>query len=340
MKRPQGEALYERFKRACALTAASSGASRRQQLIERNSFVKEAIRKSWLVEERELQFTRWIEYRYLSLLQCTQLFTKLYEEAVRDFYGKYFDFSKKDDLRPIQTNYVRNQPRELSQLWRARQEADRMGAPYGFFIRTAMESMLTDEGHKMVPRPNQLYSKRPLKWVAFEWAKWEPIETLFRDEWDPRFFADRYVGDDVQDAALGMLYRRVMAASHPAMTLKSFLLNRRAISEHEARRRFGDSLVDEALDGSVLPAVSSASITPRRLVPACLGLALDEMQPRCRSCFALLECRQATRAIEADHTARFGEPDALAMKRKADNRARQQKCRARKRGNPIPGSGG
>lgn len=330
MAKTPGIKLHEGFKRARALNESSKSSDRIPKLLTQNAFLRETIDPEWLQEEKEILLTRWIEYRYMDPLECTQLFTELYEDAVREFYGKYFDYSYRNQLRPIQRTYARNNAREMSQLWRARQEADRIGAPYGFFIRTAMESMLIGEGHKNIPRPNQLYSDRPLRFVGNKWFELESVEVLFRDNWDERFFANSYCGDPVQEAALALLVNRVNGSPHPERALRNYLQAPYAISEHQARLRLGDSIVEKALEGIASPAIAAPTTALRRFAPACLGLSLNEGHSACKSCFAVSACRQATAAVDKDLIARFGSVDPRATKLRADNRERQRRCREKK----------
>ncbi len=110
---------HDGFKRASILRDGLRQSSHVKRLIARNVFLKEFIDKDRLIEERELKRTRWIEYRYMNPLQCTQMFTELYEKEVRNFHGRYFDYATVDDLKPIRKEYAKNGGREMSQLWRA-----------------------------------------------------------------------------------------------------------------------------------------------------------------------------------------------------------------------------
>lgn len=331
MAHPKGKVLHERFRRASVLRAGLNEASAGARLIAGSVFLREFIDSDLLAQERDLQSTRWIEYRYMNPLQCTQLFTELYDEMARHFHGKYFDTMKVNDIQPIKKNYASNGRREISQIWRARQEADRIGVPYRIFIRESMESMLTAEGHKKIPRPNQLYSVSPLKYVVSKWKDLYGIEQLFRDEWDPKFFAEKYQGDPVQQAALQMLIERVQSSRHPEIGLRHFLVTAGAISEQEARRRLGDHLVDQALVGNEVLVSDSPLIAPRQHVPACFGLSLDQSHTACSVCPVALSCIKVTGMIDEKLTERFGHVDVRDANRRAENRRRQQKCRARKR---------
>ena len=230
--------------------------------------------------------------------------------------------------------------RTISGMWRARQVADALGMPYDPFIRSGMEYMLQESGKKRLPRPNQLWSEAQVQRAIEVWddAAERFSVPLLRDDWDDRFFVDNFRDEDpvrvaVADAVEQRVWDAAKARLQPALYLRNFI--RRNITEAEARVRFGDELVDQALDA--LDRTGGHKPRPPRVEPlpawrpACFGFAYDPVHAICTGCPAKAACEGVTVQAKAQLVTRTGTEDPRAAKLRESNRLRQQAYRRRKR---------
>ena len=305
-----------------------------ERFVRSSSLLREIIQPEWLAEEYELKDKRWIAYGYMSPLECTQLFTRVYDEKVRHFYAKYYDSAGADGLRPVQLNFLMNEQRVMSQLWRARQTADRYGVPYDIFTHKAMEFMCKWKGRKVVPRPNQLYGPRNLNLFIVDCQEKAANEMLFREEWDERFFAHRFVGDSAQVAALNMMERRIRETKpwNRELALKSYLIDRRAITEAEARRRFCDELVNKVLSTDEMPEPASTTKAVASYKPPCLSLTFNASNPACMSCKFNVVCEKIKTRVDEELVRRHGDSNPRRVHRRKVDTERKRRWRANQRG--------
>lgn len=154
-------------------------------------------------------------------------------------------------------------PTLFREVWHARQAVDEWGIPYWFYIEYAVLRWY-ELGSKRMPRPSQLTSPDIAMHVLELWA--DPAlrvnYPLFAG-WDARFHAENYCEDAMQDSALDLIVQRVADAQvtgrNPAAALQQFLDI--YIEEDMARERFGDDLVNQALELEAL-AVTEALASP------------------------------------------------------------------------------
>ncbi|HEL2981879.1 TPA: hypothetical protein ACOEBF_001082 [Stenotrophomonas maltophilia] len=291
-----------------------------------------ALSRAWidsklLEDESALQELAWIEYRYMTPLARTELFSKMYFEAYLRAYAKRFpgeDVSKK---RPCEIDFERNSTRVMNALWRARATADVAGVPYEVFLDTVLESHLIKDRWKNPPRPNQLYGKLVMPRVQGLLTNELVAERLYGVNWDRRFFAAEYRGDPVQKSALALLARIVNESEDPAEKLAEYLCDRRAITVEAAKEVFDVDLTRRAIQHGEQVPVESGAATPKPFVPACVGYYWDNEDSQCQFCPVKLNCIQVSERVSEDVRTMTGSVDPRGDHMRKKGRERQQRLR-------------
>lgn len=111
------------------------------------------------IEEAELRLNRWFDYHDLLPGQATLLFALTYNDVAQDYWDATMGINRVMK-KPIDTDVLMRDECDLA-IWRARQEADRLGVRYEFMIRFMFARFL-NRGFTFFPRPNQLYSEEAL----------------------------------------------------------------------------------------------------------------------------------------------------------------------------------
>jgi len=186
------------------------------------------------------------QHGYLSPMAAAEAFGQAFERGLANLAANLnVKVPKRGKYHPLFAT-----PTLFREVWRARQVVDELGIPYGFYVEHALLRW-HELGNKRMPRPSQLTSPDIAMHVIECWA-----DPAFRwnypvlDGWDPRFDADSYCGDAMQDRALTLIERRVADAKStgrdPAAALAGYLDVH--ITHDEAERRFGADLVVKALE--------------------------------------------------------------------------------------------
>jgi hypothetical protein len=295
--------------------------------------VRQIVKEEHLCDEPELVETRWVTYSYMSALKSTELFGELYLSAYRTWYERLKDYSTAANQKPVSAELFLNDARQINGLWRARQEADRIGMPYEMFLNVVIGWGAEQKNRKHFPAPNQLYGEAQLKAAQERWASQRDIISLFDDDWDDRLF----VGDEKAGLprlkAMRLAYARVTKSKNPDVTLANLMGRCGAIDEPLARRMFHSrpGLVDRAMTQMASPRKVRDANGLRPYVPHCLGTTFDSVARACSSCPLLTKCELLWRKTtdELERTTGNGNPRATRKTQLA--RERQRRCRQKRR---------
>jgi hypothetical protein len=344
MAAKSGAQLQAAQRRAARLQGARRSERPSERLLGELAITRQVIDTKLLALEPELSASTYVAYRYMSPLARTELFTEAYERLFRQKHAQYFSVVEAEHAKPIDPVYVRNGQRELTSLWGARQQADRLGVPYPLFIRGAVEVAVERWRKKRVPRPNQLYREGQLAQVLSDWERERDTGGhLPRDDWDPRFRAEAFRGDPAQEACLKLIEGRVLGGSSGGrvMRLANFL-RQGWIGLDQAAKRFGDEVTDEAASGlSECVAVSGLNATAHSpYLPPCLGLVASQNALKCSGCPYRELCRRFGGKTDVTLLDRLGTTDPRREAHMQSNRERQRRFRERRRQSKQVGAGG
>lgn len=205
------------------------------------------IERKTLRLERKIRGTTWFDYRGMNSAEATYYFAHCYTKAVQHIMAKRDDFNRAQYLRGWKgsDDIFEKQCTNLSGMWKARQNADRYGIPYRFYISTIMTNSDAQLWHHL-PRPQQLYNKATTEMVVAAWEE-ELRQTIMLPE-HPDYRLDHYRGEKCQNDFHAWLCDRIMAKRHPEIDLATFLIHRPYLTEEIAAKLMGDEWVTRALN--------------------------------------------------------------------------------------------
>ena len=309
-------------------------AARRLNDPDQRGLTVDCLVRTWidhetLLAEPGLQDLMWVEYRYMTPLERTELFTQKYIDAYRRAYAHWCGSADEAARKkPCELQFARNDIGDMNCLWTARAHADALGVPYDMYLDAVMEGKLDNGKWIEPPLPNQLYAKIDPARLRDRPTAEEIGDRLFAPDWDARFFADAYRNDPVREAALALLRMDVRAAPKPATRLSEYMAGRRAITETRALAMFGDDLVDAAIaaggppDGPV-----PQDVAPYR--PHCFGHPHALPQSPCWGCSFVHGCVPYAKRIAATLMATTGSDNPRLARERALAAERQRRWYAR-----------
>lgn len=315
------------MQRAAALADARRLATKAERLRAETAFVRTWIERKHLLADPELQQMAWVQYRYMTPLERTELFTRTYRDMYIKLYAKHFPEGDVDKKQPIDVEFARNESRVMNAMWRARAEADMAGVPYDVHLETVMEAHLVNDHWKQLPRPNQLYGKMVQPRVRGLPTIEQISERLYGPDWDERFGADQYIGDPVQEQAIRLMQRVVENALDPAAVLGMYLCDRRCLPLDRALTAFKSSLVHDAIARSARPPVEHGAKTGRQYIPGCFGNVRLEDDSCCQVCPVVNQCIAFAGRVRDEVVRATGSEDPRKEWRKMKGRERQQRFR-------------
>jgi hypothetical protein len=325
--------LLDSNERARRIRAARTKEGPWHALIGELSFAREFINSEVLRDEPGLAETTWLPYRYMSAFERTELFTREYEAVFKRLHAQYKDYHKAAGMQPVALEFVRNARGEMTSLWKARQYADALGVPYSIFIHTSMDVAI-NRHYQKVPRPNQLCRPWQVEAVQVAWLKEVASAQLFADDWDPRFFAPSNREDPARTAALDALTNHVkrVAPGRWAERLANYMFRRLAINEVEARQRFDDDMVDEAIKFPHAPTITLHAASERPYRPHCLGMQQVPAASQCAGCSLREACVKLRTIVDREFIKSAGtaDPQRIRVLGQAAERQRRHREKIRK----------
>ncbi|WP_164147009.1 hypothetical protein [Stenotrophomonas maltophilia] len=318
---------YRRAQKLAAAKKFGADAVATEQMVQ----AREWLAPSDFDEEPDFARSAHLSYRYMNPYQRTQSFY----EAYRKHYLVRFRRRKGRDPQAFPNGIHGLEAGDFTSIWRARQRADAMGVPYERYV---IELMLDADasGTRQLPRPNQLCadSKLPMLVERLEEKRAEGLFDPFAEDFDPRFYAANFVGDQQQLDALTWMEEQIANAgiARRPVLLNRFMCVEQLISDEDATRRFGQELVDEAKAHrggytSRAPVVLDAPVPSD---PACFGMR-TEGHAVCSQCPVAQRCAEFCAGVEAGVQARFGVLDVPKERKRiaANERKRRQRERER-----------
>lgn len=167
------------------------------------------------LEESELMQTRWFDYHNLLPGQATLLFALTYNEIAKERWDMT-QGRNREMKRPIDVDVLMRDECPLA-IWKARQEADRLGVRYEFMLRFMFERFF-NRGFAYFPRPNQLYSEEALLDLRDAWEE-HKVHCLEFSTLE-HFEIKNYTGTPEQDRHHQHLIRQVkmrQTGRHPSI---------------------------------------------------------------------------------------------------------------------------
>lgn len=318
---------YRRAQKLAAARRAGPEALATEQMVQARGW----IAPSDFNEEPELASSAHLAYRYMDPCERTQCFYDTY----RRHYTSRFMRRKGREPQGLPERFSGLEAGDFTSIWRARQRADALGVPYERFVIALMQDA-DENGALELPRPNQLCSdaKLPLLIERLDQQRAAGLFDPFSGDFDPRFYASNFTGDQQQHAALDWMQEQIdgAGAARKPVLLSRYMCTEQVMSEAEAIPRFGKELVDEAKSHrggytSRTPVVLDSS-TPSD--PGCFGMR-TEGDLICSQCPAMHRCNERRAEVEAGIMARFGVMDVPKERKRVAARERKRRQRERQR---------
>lgn len=297
------------------------------------------IDRNLLARERELLDTKWFDYRLMSPLDATITFINAFNTTYKRSWARAFDRKESERRHGLKPGLLPTDPATLTSVWKARQFADSLFAPYELFLDATFRLWL-DAGHRL-PRPNQIY--------APDWEKniTEKVEgRLFElyestPQWSrlPQYRSDASVGTALRDQHVAWCMTQLKMRHGKPYQIARAVYGLKLVPEEVASAEFGDELMEraraETLDaGSMVDPVASKK---PQFMPSCAFLpqAFDPDAKPCQSCHHMDKCSdwapRLSKLIEQKH----GSDDPRRDRKREQVRLRVQKHRDKKRAETL-----
>lgn len=205
--------------------------------------------------ETELMATKWFDYRRLHLMQATYYLVKCYNDAYRDFYRQAIDASRAPFVRGIKEFDFLNAKEKMT-FWRLRQNCDRVGLPYDFFMRFAMSwhyrIIGAGDGRVYAPRPTFFVKNEEL--FADAMIAWEDIcKATMRVSTDPYYRTSNYTGSRDQQAHEAFVIGQIKQRAVPHYSLHAAMYIYDVVRIEEALMQFDFHVVQAAIGEAQQP---------------------------------------------------------------------------------------
>ncbi len=300
-----------------------------------------------LARERVIANKKWFEYRFMTPIAASRHFASLYSQGFKAYVRFNGDCDEAEVRQGLGTRLFLKPSASLTELWHARQRADELGLPYELLIEFGFK-FACEGGWKNPPRPMQLFGSTGsgIAWpLEFEKFLNERLPLLV-DQFTglPQYRIENYRGLPVQDEFRAYLANRIIESTKPwARRMVGPCLQKRhlpllsaiKLAPKDQRRRIVSDLRAE-LEHGLVAATSSERLPKIACTPSCLGVAgPDPSASTCSSCPFAVECLHMSTMASKEMITRYGSvsslKDARDEKRKAGQRRRTAKCRAKKR---------
>lgn len=127
-----------------------------------------AINEKFLKLESALFSSKWFDYRHLHPTQATYLFAHHYDLEYRKIYQRIRDQERGQYVKGTKGKDCMLK-KEVSGFWKGRQNADRLGVPYGLYVGSIMKFLIEDNIWQRIPRPTHLYSAKVTEFMKDKW---------------------------------------------------------------------------------------------------------------------------------------------------------------------------
>lgn len=301
-----------------------------------------------LEHERELAHSKWFAYRFMSPLAATKLFAEIYRKGVKAYVRKHRDINEAEKANGIADNIFSRPSGSLTQLWKARQRADKFCLPYDELIEFAFH-FVGRRRWRSTPRPIQLFGSKNSD-VAWSLEIDKFLEerlpmALSRMPILPQYQTENYRHLPVQNAFREYVLEDLQTRKGNWSTkIGNACVGRRHLPFRSAMEVVPDtewaaipSSIRIAINAGILVPPPEEHVMGISLAPACIGIpiARDEKSSDCQSCSFEASCRSLADSAAKLLVDRSGSASPLADDRKERSRKRgrerQQRFRNRKR---------
>lgn len=198
--------------------------------------------------ETELFRRKWFDYRFLHPVVATYVYAHYFTRIYRQLFAKhvsrrdseYIRVFKDEDLFQCDTAII-------SGVWRARQVADAIGAPYPFVIEAGFRLRLNYWKQKYMPRVNHIYADWIIEKTIDEWEETLNYAAPHGDH--AQYRLQNYIGTRDQDDHHAHLLNLAGRRPNPVPLLSTFVDNE-LLSLEAINARFDDDVVNQVKEAA------------------------------------------------------------------------------------------
>lgn len=118
------------------------------------------IKSELLLEDPQLYLTKWWDYKNLHALEATYLFAESYKRALKEAIKRRKCIYRGTNFIGLKdADFLSCSKRVITGMWKARQQADRLGIEYDYYCDQAMHYAEARD-YTYLPSPTQLYSAK------------------------------------------------------------------------------------------------------------------------------------------------------------------------------------
>ncbi|KAB0568795.1 hypothetical protein [Brucella pituitosa] len=310
------------------------------EIAKRNDAIESLrlVMPSVLKGERDAAHSKWYAYRFMTPLEATKLFVKLYRVGYKNYLRRENDHGLAERAQGLSTRILGHPSRSLTEVWNARQRADLLGLPYELLIEFGFW-FASNYTWKNAPRPAQLFGSKNsgVAW-PIEFEKWllERLPTVVNRFGDlAQYRIEHYRGFPVQNEFRSYLLETLgESVGNWSLKLERQCLATRHLPLRLAMKsvpKGGRKSVVRNLRSEMSSYATNENVAPLQeldLAPACFGIpgAHSADAKQCIECPLFTRCAGATKSVTNFMADKHGSVSPVAMDRLNN---RREKTRAR-----------
>lgn len=301
------------------------------------------ISRDVLASEPELLTLKWPDYGFEDPLAATIRFAREYSRKFREFYASNIDRNEALKVSGAQLHKVLFKPRELTQMWIARQHADRSGIAYPGYIAFAFDFAVSRK-RTAFPRPNQLRpnEKTALAWNSqFEEFRDDHLAGCRFPEWKPQLDVRNDQGLPAQVRARETVLRLAKARQMSWLRVaREWGVERPLVPLARIRDEAGPETFTEIKarlfedrKAGILRVEPRRPVADSDLLQACFGLPVGDRSKNsvCQRCPQAEACQTMERVVLDRVEQQTGSRDPRHEEKKNKTAARVQRFRAKRK---------
>lgn len=223
----------------------------KEEDLDDDAFMALYVGADYLANEPALSKTRWFDYRFMGLIEATNLFIDRYRKVFREQYAKNVSRAAVEGPRPINpvpitsirewartgqkvagveeellydAKTLKKRNDSIRIFWRYRQFADALGMPYETFLNLTFKHALRYWSRNHLPTPNVLFSERVICAVAEEWEEQQKSRLFLASS--EAYLPENFIGHPMQVAYHEWLLKQAKLRSNPMKTLADFVTDK------------------------------------------------------------------------------------------------------------------
>ena len=122
-----------------------------RKVVQSNRLMALKVSKKQAARERNLDQTKWFDYRFLTPMEATEAFANAYQQEFQDRYAKNIDTEESKGKTGTRGNNWKSNSREFNSFWSARQFAPPLGLDSRFFQGAHVSAGCADSKRQGTP---------------------------------------------------------------------------------------------------------------------------------------------------------------------------------------------